>query len=72
MSWGERSCLKPCRVPDKCTMANCNVDCVGYIWDGETKPDSTSKVDLVGIADTKIHFKPKKKKKTKCTFSKYF
>jgi hypothetical protein len=42
MSWGERSCLKPCRCPDKCTMITCNVDCPLYVWDKETKPDSVN------------------------------
>lgn len=40
MSWGERSCKLPCRVPDKCSIETCNVDCPAYIWDGVTKPDS--------------------------------
>lgn len=44
MSWGERSCERPCRRPDRCTIANCNVDCPDYIWDGNTKPDSVSSV----------------------------
>jgi len=42
MSWGERSCLKPCRCPDYCKMETCNVDCPEYIWDGETRADSKS------------------------------
>jgi hypothetical protein len=40
MSWGERSCVKPCRCPDACEMSTCNVDCSGYRWDGVTPPDS--------------------------------
>ena len=43
MSWGERSCKKPCQCPDKCNMATCNVNCPEYIWDGVTKPDSKPK-----------------------------
>lgn len=44
MSWGERSCEVPCRRPNSRTIANCNVDCPQYIWDGNTKPDSVSSV----------------------------
>ena len=40
MSWGERSCLKPCRCPETVSMPTCNVDCPGYKWDGVEKPDS--------------------------------
>lgn len=43
MSWGERSCEKPCRCPEKCSMETCNVDCPQYIWDKKTKPDSIKK-----------------------------
>jgi hypothetical protein len=42
MSWGERSCKSPCRWPDNQTMYKCNVNCVGYIWDQTTQPDSTT------------------------------
>jgi hypothetical protein len=42
MSWGERSCQKPCREPESCSYETCNVDCRGYHWDGVTKPDSRS------------------------------
>ena len=41
MSWGERSCVKPCRSSN-CTIETCNVDCQDYVWDGETRPDSKS------------------------------
>lgn len=40
MSWGERSCKRPCRSERHCNPHDCNVDCPGYKWDGETKPDS--------------------------------
>lgn len=40
MSWGERSCRRPCRVPDQCTISSCNVNCPQYVWDEVTKPDS--------------------------------
>ena len=44
MSWGERSCVKPCQAPkDYCTAHSCNVDCPYYKWDGETMPDTVSK-----------------------------
>jgi hypothetical protein len=33
MSWGERSCLKPCRTPDTCSIETCNIDCFEYIRD---------------------------------------
>ena len=39
MSWGERSCIKPCRVPESCTIHTCNTGCSGYRWNGKTKPD---------------------------------
>ena len=42
MSWGERSCVKPCRSLN-CSYETCNVDCPHYIWDRVTKPDSISK-----------------------------
>ena len=42
MSWGERSCKRPCRCPDKCQYHTCNVDCPEYEWDGVTKPDSVT------------------------------
>ena len=41
MSWGGRSCLKPCRCPETCSMATCEVTCPGYIWDGVVSPDSS-------------------------------
>ena len=44
MSWGERSCLKPCRRPEGPTMNTCNVDCIFYEYDGVTAPDSEPKV----------------------------
>lgn len=43
MSWGERSCKRPCGVPDKCKLETCNVDCIGYVWNGRTEPDSKPK-----------------------------
>jgi len=43
MSWGERSCKKPCRCEEDCDMMTCNVDCPQYVWDGKTKPDSAKK-----------------------------
>lgn len=43
MSWGERSCKKPCRNK-KCSPEICNVDCEHYEWDGKTEPDSIGKV----------------------------
>ena len=43
MSWGERSCVKPCRCPEKCSNSTCNVDCQGYVWDKKTKPDTKSR-----------------------------
>jgi len=39
MSWGERSCKRPCRSL-RCTMETCNVDCLSYVWDGVTEADS--------------------------------
>jgi hypothetical protein len=46
MSWGERSCLKPCRCPDRAKYETCNVDCPSYVWDGVTKTDSISEKAL--------------------------
>lgn len=40
MSWGERSCNKLCRCPNKCSWETCNVDCPGYEWDGVTPKDT--------------------------------
>jgi len=40
MSWGERSCKKPCREPEQCYPGTCNANCSGYIWDGKTAVDS--------------------------------
>jgi len=40
MSWGERSCIKPCRKPENCTPEKCNVDCISYQYDGKTPPDT--------------------------------
>ncbi len=48
MSWGELSCGqgKPCGYNP--TIATCNVDCPGYLWDGFTKPCSTKhKIKIV-------------------------
>lgn len=42
MSWGERSCKKPCRIMGEITPLTCTVDCIGYIHDGITEPDTTS------------------------------
>jgi len=44
MSWGERSCKRPCRTPDTCSMGTCNVSCPEYQWDGFTKPDSVKPI----------------------------
>ena len=45
MSWGERSCKRPCRaLKEDCTMEKCNVNCYGYEWDGVTEPDSAKTV----------------------------
>ena len=46
MSWGERSCKKPCRCPERCTIGTCNVDCPDYVYDGCTAPDSVSFMDI--------------------------
>lgn len=43
MSWGERSCLKPCRRPNECSMETCNVDCPGYHRNPNIEPDSMPK-----------------------------
>jgi hypothetical protein len=51
MSWGERSCLKPCRVPDKCSMETCNTYCSGYIWDGKTPTEAQRMSGMVLIDD---------------------
>jgi hypothetical protein len=45
MSWGERSCKKPCRCPERCEPITCNVNCPEYVWDGATRPDSISKAE---------------------------
>lgn len=42
MGWGERSCKRPCRCPESCSISTCNVNCAEYIWDGITPPDSAS------------------------------
>jgi len=50
MSWGERSCLQPCRCEHKRTISSCNVNCGEYIWDEKTEPDSIpihSRVNIV-------------------------
>jgi hypothetical protein len=52
MSWGERSCVRPCRCPEKCTYETCNVDCLGYAWNGVTKPDSVRKTEPVTVKQT--------------------
>lgn len=49
MSWGERSCKRPCRCKDTCAPHTCNVDCDGYVWDGVTEPDSCSKPKTVDV-----------------------
>lgn len=46
MSWGERSCIKPCRATKECSMGTCNVNCHEYKWDGETEPDSVHIKDM--------------------------
>lgn len=64
MSWGERSCLKPCRIPEICNIGNCNVSCPEYIWDKITPPDS--KLEEVFLAlgvSKKEHTKAIKRKK---------
>lgn len=42
MSWGERSCKgaqgRGCSWEP--TLETCNVNCLGYRWDGKTKPDT--------------------------------
>ncbi len=85
MSWGERSCLKPCRFEANCTMENCNVDCPAYKWDGVTKPDSTpctvsdattasinSIIDTHANATTNIFNPVKKKSKMNDEDAKWF
>lgn len=56
MSWGERSCLKPCRCPDECKYATCNVDCKCYVWDGETVPDSEKLAEVIPLRKRNSHF----------------
>jgi hypothetical protein len=43
MSWGERSCIQPCRCPESCSIKTCNVNCSEYLWDKKTKPDTIKK-----------------------------
>ena len=52
MSWGERSCTgNGCRSHKvECEIQTCNVDCLGYEWDGKTKPDSISHKQVEKIA----------------------
>jgi hypothetical protein len=56
MSWGERSCEKPCARPDGPTMECCNVNCAYYKWDGTTKPDSevVGGMTLFRLADNAV------------------
>jgi hypothetical protein len=54
MSWGERSCLKPCRCPQNCSIEKCNVNCICYVWDGSTEPDSKKEVKLSETRSGKI------------------
>lgn len=54
MSWGERSCLEPCRSKKNLSIDKCNVNCEGYIWDKINKPDSK-------LSDEKIEEKLKSK-----------
>ena len=86
MSWGERSCLKPCRVPEDCKITTCNVDCPAYIWDKKTKPDSKPKsdldmqeleqtakrIELENKGTSKRNIKRAMKKKKNNIFNKYF
>ena len=44
MSWGERSCVKPCRAPKGYPKhGTCTVDCPDYQWDGIKEPDTVSR-----------------------------
>jgi len=54
MSWGERSCLKPCRCPSDCKIGQCNVNCTCYVWDGFTEPDSKKEIKLSETKSGKI------------------
>lgn len=58
MSWGERSCKKPCRRPYMCYIDSCNIDCHDYIWDGINEPDSKSG-SIKTIEGKIIHWKNK-------------
>lgn len=49
MSWGERSCLEPCRCPHNRRIETCNVGCNCYIWDKKTKPDTKSEDIMKGL-----------------------
>lgn len=46
MSWGEGSCLKPCRCPEKYDLNACNVDCPEYVWDGQMETDGLDNFSL--------------------------
>ena len=62
MSWGERSCSV-----EKCGRAKaetCNVDCPLYVWDGKTKPDSTTNKKRITLEPTDVYqVEPLKKAK---------
>ncbi len=50
MSWGERSCKNFGKCDKNPTMLDCNVNCTGYEWDGQTKPDSKpARVDYMKV-----------------------
>jgi len=49
MSWGERSCKKPCRAEHNLSFGKCNVSCEGYEWDGVTKQDTIKRKEAVTI-----------------------
>jgi hypothetical protein len=51
MSWGERSCKAPCRMPENQTIQKCNVDCIGYEWDYITQPDSVTMNKINPLAE---------------------
>jgi hypothetical protein len=54
MSWGERSC-KTSKKNGGCghnpKLQTCNVDCIGYEWDGITAADSVPQASLRFISN---------------------